>query len=325
MLGTLIWATVSMTFPPATKWMWRGHACNYVTAGQGPPLLLLHGFAGSAYNAWRETVPALAATHTVYGLDLLGLGESAQPSDVTYSIELWREQCEDFVREKLGDAEPPIVIGHSFGSLIALELAARSDAPVRAVGMMNCAIGMNNKNALKVADRVNAPGWQLGLFGAVLAAVDAIFNQKWLLRIILENFATAENVRGALAGSVYVNADRVSDDLVSDYLSLASDKEAAIEVLRQIYTNDGGPLPFDAAEKLPPTFPILAVWGDRDNLAPSSGPVGEFFRARAADPQLAGSTRFEEIAAGHVPQDDNAAETNRILREWLADVALESA
>ena len=86
-------------FPPATQYTWRGHKCSYVKAGQGPPVLLLHGFAGSAFNCWRSTVPALAATHTVYGLDLLGLGASAQPANVEYSIDLWREQCADFLRE----------------------------------------------------------------------------------------------------------------------------------------------------------------------------------------------------------------------------------
>ena len=79
---------------------------------------------------------------------------SRQPSDVTYGIELWRDQCEDFLRTQLPAGQPPpVVIGHSFGSCVALELArslADRGAPARAVGMMNCGVGMNNKNALKV-------------------------------------------------------------------------------------------------------------------------------------------------------------------------------
>ena len=233
------------------------------------------------------------------------------------------------MRERLG-GEAPIVIGHSFGSLIALELArdlAAQGTPARAVGMMNCGVGMNNKNALKVeawraeqaAKGVDveaaAAGWQLALFGAVLSLVDLIFNQRWLLSTILERFATAENVRGALESSVYVNPQRVTDDLVEDYLALAADKSAAVEVLRQIYTNDGGPLPFPAADALGDDFPILAVWGDQDNLAPMTGPVGRFFRERSV---RLPATRFEEITAGHVPQDDNPEVTNGILQEWLA-------
>ena len=38
----------------------------------------------------------------------------------------------------------------------------------------------------------------------MLSLIDLIFNQSWLLALILDRFATAENVRGALEGSVYV-------------------------------------------------------------------------------------------------------------------------
>ena len=194
---------------------------------------------------------------------------------------------------------------------------------------MNCGVGMNNNNALKVegwrqgqeAKGVDvgpaAPAWQMAFFGVFVALLKAIFSQKWLLRTILERFATAENVSNALRGSVYQDSERVDSDLVQDYLSLAQDKEKAVEVLRQIYTNDGGPLPFDAVADLPDDFPILTVWGDCDNLAPIDGPVGSFFRKRS---QELGATRFEEIKAGHVPQDDSPEVTNRILKEWLAEI-----
>ena len=172
---------------------------------------------------------------------------------------------------------------------------------------------MNNKGVFKTLEQE----WQLAIATAFYGLIELIFNQRWLLTIILDNFATAENVRGALAGSVYVNDDRVDDALVDDYLGLASDKDAAVEVLRQIYTNDPGPLPFEAAAKLPAGFLICTVWGDEDNRAPSTGPVGRHFRQRAVE---ASGTRFDEIRAGHVPQDDNPEVTNRILREWLASL-----
>jgi hypothetical protein len=43
--------------------------------------------------------------------------------------------------------------------------------------------------------------------------------------------------------------------------------------------------------------------------------VGSYFRERARRLE---ATRFEEISAGHVPQDDRPETTNRILAEWLA-------
>ena len=323
-------ASAEVAFPPASSYKWRGHTCSFRKAGEGPPIVLLHGFAGSAFNCWRSTLPALAESHTVYGLDLLGLGASDQPADVEYGIDLWREQCVDFIAEQMEGNDPPVIIGHSFGSCIALEAARELGASgARGVAMMNCGVGMNNKNANKVeawrreqqANGVEveaaAPAWVFALFGAVLSLVDVIFNQKWLLSLLLERFATAENVRGALESSVYVNSERVTDDLVDDYLTLADDRDAAVEVLRQIYTNDGGPLPFPAAASLPDAFPLLTVWGDRDNLASIDGPVGLYFRDRARRLE---ATRFEEISAGHVPQDDAPAVTIRILAEWLATV-----
>ena len=84
-------------------------------------------------------------------------------------VDLWRQQVAAFVKERMGD-EPPIVIGHSFGSLIALELAAELAAagtPVRAVGMMNCGVGMNNNNALKVEE------WRTGARGACASVLRA--------------------------------------------------------------------------------------------------------------------------------------------------------
>ena len=200
------------------------------------------------------------------------------------------------------------------GAPVAAPPEADQHAP-----LLWCTLGLSQKNALKVAGSQDAPpAWALALFGIVLALVDSIFNQKWLLAILLDQFATEENVRAALQGGVYVNPARVTDDLVADYLSLAADKARAVEVLRQIYTNDGGPVPFTAAEALPEGLPILTVWGDRDSIAPVTGPVGKYFRRRAN--ALPASCRFEEIPAGHVPQDDNPEATTRILREWLANL-----
>jgi hypothetical protein len=43
-------------------WNWRGHACNYISAGEnntGPIVTLVHGFGAHSYH-WRYTIPALA-------------------------------------------------------------------------------------------------------------------------------------------------------------------------------------------------------------------------------------------------------------------------
>ncbi|MGW7622023.1 alpha/beta fold hydrolase [Streptomyces antimycoticus] len=53
----------------------RGVRMHYVTGGKGPALVLLHGWPQTWYE-WRKIMPALAKHHTVYALDLPGLGDS---------------------------------------------------------------------------------------------------------------------------------------------------------------------------------------------------------------------------------------------------------
>src|SRR4029077_16864536 len=51
---------------------------HYVTAGQGPPVVLLHGWPQTWWE-WRHTMAALAPHYTVIAPDLRGLGDSSRP------------------------------------------------------------------------------------------------------------------------------------------------------------------------------------------------------------------------------------------------------
>jgi haloacetate dehalogenase len=52
---------------------------HYVTAGDGPPVVLLDGFPETSY-AWRYQIPELAKKYHVIAPDLRGYGESDKPS-----------------------------------------------------------------------------------------------------------------------------------------------------------------------------------------------------------------------------------------------------
>jgi pimeloyl-ACP methyl ester carboxylesterase len=56
----------------------------YRRAGDGPPLVLLHGFPLSGLT-WRKIVPQLAPRFTCYALDLIGLGDSTSRAAVDFS------------------------------------------------------------------------------------------------------------------------------------------------------------------------------------------------------------------------------------------------
>ena len=57
-----------------------GATINFVTAGSGPPLLLLHGYPQTNIE-WRKVAPELARKFTVVASDLRGYGDSSAPAD----------------------------------------------------------------------------------------------------------------------------------------------------------------------------------------------------------------------------------------------------
>jgi haloacetate dehalogenase len=57
----------------------NGVEINLVTGGNGPPLLLLHGYP-QTHAIWRKVAPRLAESYTVVAADLRGYGDSSKPA-----------------------------------------------------------------------------------------------------------------------------------------------------------------------------------------------------------------------------------------------------
>jgi pimeloyl-ACP methyl ester carboxylesterase len=57
----------------------NGVLLHYVTAGQGEPVVLLHGFAQTWYEWKRSVIPALAEKYHVIAPDMRGVGDSERP------------------------------------------------------------------------------------------------------------------------------------------------------------------------------------------------------------------------------------------------------
>jgi pimeloyl-ACP methyl ester carboxylesterase len=113
-----------------------GHDIRYVTAGDGPPLVLLHGgIIDAGPVSWGEVVEPLSETFTVYAPDMLGYGDSDVP-DVDYTIDRHVRTMAGFCRE-LG-IEKPSVCGLSLGGAVALGLALDSDVDVRTLVPTSC-------------------------------------------------------------------------------------------------------------------------------------------------------------------------------------------
>jgi len=142
-------------------------------AGEGPPLLLLHGFTGSA-ETMRELADALAGEFRTIAVDLLGHGESDAPADPSrYALEC---AAGDLARvlDALGIARAH-VLGYSLGGRIALGFAALRPQRVRSAVLVGASAGIADpaeRRARAEADEV--------LAAALLREGVAAFVARWM-------------------------------------------------------------------------------------------------------------------------------------------------
>jgi hypothetical protein len=106
----------------------NGSQMAYVDAGEGDPILFLHGNPTSKY-LWRNVMPWLEGQGRVIALDLIGMGESDKP-EIGYTFAEHSEYVEGFI-EALELQNLTLVI-HDWGSGLGLDYAARH--PVRPHG-----------------------------------------------------------------------------------------------------------------------------------------------------------------------------------------------
>src|SRR4051794_5785929 len=102
--------------------------------GEGPPLLLLHGYADSA-DTWRRTLERLGrANRRALALDLPGFGQADRldrSRGVLEQLDAFAAAAVQLLAEEHG--EDVHVVGNSLGGAVALRLAERADLPLAGV------------------------------------------------------------------------------------------------------------------------------------------------------------------------------------------------
>ncbi|CAA9442167.1 MAG: hypothetical protein AVDCRST_MAG28-502 [uncultured Rubrobacteraceae bacterium] len=112
----------------------EGSRVRYLTAGEGLPLVLLHG-VGTSSGEWSRLLPELARNYLVYAVDLPGYGGSYVPPDYAPAY------TASFVKAFLDSVgvKRAVVVGNSFGGLVALHLALSEPARVYALVLSDSA------------------------------------------------------------------------------------------------------------------------------------------------------------------------------------------
>lgn len=120
-----------------------GVQLHYLSAGKGPAVLLLHGYAETS-RMWRPIIPLLAEKFTVIAPDLPGIGDSSIPATKIDMITS-AERIHSLLRSlKIDKAR---VVGHDIGLMVAYAYAARFP-------------GETEKLAVMDAFLPGVPGWE---------------------------------------------------------------------------------------------------------------------------------------------------------------------
>ena len=120
--------------------------CEYSVAGNGPPLILVHGI-GAARNTWNKALPLLTQHFTVVTYDLRGHGASPKPEkefgldELVADLERIRELC---------NLDSMHIAGHSLGGMIGPAYAYKYPQRVKSLGVLSTAAFRTDEDSTKV-------------------------------------------------------------------------------------------------------------------------------------------------------------------------------
>jgi pimeloyl-ACP methyl ester carboxylesterase len=253
---------------------------NYHRAGQGSPLILVHGI-GSRWQMWAPVMDALTAEHDVIALDLPGFGASPMPPAGTPA---GPDSLVSLVGEFLAELgiERPHAAGNSLGGLIALEMArrglVRSATPVSPAGF-----------ASRVEQAVGSGELRIGVRVARRLAPRA----GSLMR---SRMARALTLGGFVARPTAMAPGEATESLRA--LAAAPWFDATLPTIK--------PMHFRGGQEI--TVPVTVAWGEKDRVL--------FPRQAARAAREIPSARIVMLpGCGHVPTYDDPAQVARVLLE----------
>ena len=148
------------------------HQAHYLKAGSGPPVVLIHGGASDSRD-WVSTMTALSHRYSLYAPDLIGYGLSDRNQDGYYFSD-FSEFILGFI-ETLG-LEHPVLVGHSFGGRLCLEIALRHPEKVRKLVLVDTS-GFGRVSLL--GNVILTAFWAVRKLLAAPATLPQVSDERW--------------------------------------------------------------------------------------------------------------------------------------------------
>jgi len=263
----------------------------FTIAGQGPPVVLIHGVAGRAAQ-WDQVIPLLAETRTIVAPDLLGHGESAKPRG-DYSLGAHASGIRDLM---VGlNIERASLVGHSLGGGIAMQFAYQF--PERCERLVLVSSGGLGDEVHPLLRAATLPGAE---FVLPLLAHPRVVDVASLIPQAL--------------GRIGLRTRPDLTEMARAYqtLTTAESRSAFIHTLRAVIDPTGQRINASDRLYLSSNMPTLLVWGLRYRIIP-------VYHATPAHEGMPGSRLelFED--AGHFPQLDEPLRFARMLEDFFRE------
>ena len=264
---------------------------QYLEAGSGPPLLLLHGHEQSA-TSWRWVIPVLARTHRVLALSLPGHGKSAPAVGGYAPGRDLAPLVADFL-DTLGVGSLHVV-GNSVGGAVALRMALADPARVRTLTLVDSAGLGREVNPLLALNTLPFIGE---------------------LAIMMARMPGGDMGRTSMSTAMlFAQPSRVPAEFFTEQHALGrrpGQLEASTAMARALFdTNGQREVLLDQLPTL--TMPTLVVWGGCDYVLPPS-------QAQAAVDRLPHGRLALLADCGHLPHVECPDRFATVLSEWLAE------
>ena len=267
----------------------RGVPTFLYDAGEGPPVVLIHGYGDTA-DAWRHVVPRLLASHRVIALDVPPFGRSADP-DTPRLLDFYKQFFPELL-ERL-ELDSATLIGHSLGGAIALHVALERPELVQRLGLVAPA-GLGK-----------APPWWWNL----LSGHSLVWHHALSVPSPLTPVLIRQGLKRFLDWRLFHDHTKLGHDIAHlvDMHGRPADLDRLLKAGRCCIESYTGRLLEDSCAL---DMPIWMAWGRHDGLVPSAHALA----FRRAHPDAAVHI-FEEC--GHYPHVELPGRFNRLLREWM--------
>ncbi len=249
-------------------------------------MLLLHGLVAGA-DCFRRLGDELPEDRRVVALDLPGGGYSDRPCEGDASFRGTAELVAEVITA-LG-MERPVVLGHSYGGAIALEVATWRPELLGAMILIAPAHPFSQREDPLVRFYLSKPGrW----FARMLPRVP-----RWLM---LETFRRMPGDRG-----------NVSYEQIEPYLQTLRHPGTIGYVLRMLKSwNEDMRRLAEALRAKKPAVPTFLLWGELDPIVPAS-------TGAELMEHLGACEQATMPGVGHLPNDERPEECGSLIRIWL--------